>query len=116
MSQPSIFSGDTVPGFPAPITSIAGGAGIGTVYAVVPFPGFEEQATWSYEFGVAPDAIVINLEGSLNGVNFGVLDTWNTPGTSASRTVNIGANKFLRLNVTGLTLGGGTLVGGHISV
>jgi len=111
MSQPSLYRGDLVSAFPSVVTT----AGVGTSYALTPIPGqFTKKVTWSYSFTTAPSAIVINLEASLDGVNFFQYDTYNTPGTTANRSVDIGQNNFVRLNVISLTLGSGAGIGGNI--
>lgn len=87
-------------------------AGIGHTYALPPpTTGVPVVVTWSYEItGGPPATIQVDLEGSLDGLVWYVLDTSVTVG-SVMRHV---ANKpviFLRQRLVSIGAGGGTVLG-----
>lgn len=115
MSEQSIYAGQVVSGFKVPVVDVTN-TGLGITYALSNVPGRRSKiVTWNYTFTIAPGAITITLESSIDGVDFMSVDTYNTFGTKTTRTVDVGQAHFVRLNVTALTLGGGTGVGGQIA-
>jgi hypothetical protein len=85
--------------------------------------GGPREVTWSYEPGsTKPDAIVVELKGCLEltaaeaPVNPVILDTYNTVATPTLRTASIGKMRFLYLDISSITIGGGDPVDGKITI
>ncbi len=93
--------------------------GAGLAFAI---PGREESGgdhgrtvTYDYSVGVAPNGITVALQGAIRNVDsdYKTIDSMNVA-TGGRKTVNGVRANFLRLNVTALDLGNGTLLVGRI--